>query len=161
MTGKESLLQPLLYSKKSRKKVQFDEDDNIVIYQDPEDNPFNQHFFYRAYRLLSLAVPQFLWNILRMAPILATVLCLGLFDLGSDSVSIFAGVLIGRAIMEFWCSIPIKGINMMFEFEAYKIIQQQKNVSMISYLVNENQIVVAVLSIMLFLFVLLNISILK
>ena len=58
---KSSLLMPLLVKISPRKRVLFYEEDD-VIYADKEDNPNNQHFFYRMMNIVKIAVPRFLWN---------------------------------------------------------------------------------------------------
>lgn len=58
---KSSLMMPLLANFTPRKRVVFYEEDDI-IYADKEDNPNNQHFFYRVMNILKICMPRMLWN---------------------------------------------------------------------------------------------------
>ena len=97
-----------------------------------------------------------------MSKILLTLACVGQFGgQNSSNGQILSSILLGKFLIEFWCTMPIKGINLMFELEAQKIIVQKRNESIISFLMNENRIVVIVMSILLFLLVLMNVNMLQ
>lgn len=68
------------------------------------------------------------------------------------------GIYLGRMIIEFWCVIPVKGINLMFEYETRRVINERRSEAHVSFLLNENRIVAIGMTIFLFLMVFMNIN---
>lgn len=71
---------------------------------------------------------------------------------------VVAGIFIGRMIVEFWAVIPIKAINLLFEYETRRVISERRSETYISFLLNENRIVIIAIIGFLFLLIFLNIN---
>lgn len=110
-----------------------------------------------------MAYPRIFWNIIRQVPLALTIICLGNLSEEQQQIDpakgeIVAGIFIGRMIIEFWCVIPIKAINLLFEYEIRRVINQRRSEVHVSFLLNENRIVVIALIGFLFLLIFMNIN---
>jgi hypothetical protein len=163
---------PLMASITPRKRVVFYDEDDIV-YANKEDNPANQHFFYRALNLGKVAVPTMFWNAFCQSPLLMSLYCLGHLKIQSSFVEesgfkhvahapsyeiVLSGIFMGRMISEFWCVNPIRGINLLFEYETRWVLNQRRSETHVSFYLNENRILLLPCLGFFFLLVFMNIN---
>ena len=71
---------------------------------------------------------------------------------------ILSGIFLGKMITEFWCVHPIKGINLLFEYETKWVLNQRRSETHISFYLNENRIVLLFVLAFMFIMVFMNIN---